>query len=465
MGIFVLYVVVMFFVSVYLSRKTDRKFLGFILMFWILTQPVLHSKFIIDIPGLPFDFQPNRILLIVLLLYFTTMKMLGVKGMQSQNGYVKPPSFEKFFYAYLIIITASLTYNYGYITHKNLVVIPSSILTFILGYHVAKNYMTKKLFDEVIKTIILLALTCALIAIIQIGINADFLKTGEPRIAFGSLARATGIFLSEYDLGQFQILALFIVITSVRRSFWRSILVLLLLLSILLTFHRLDILILIMSFAIYNLLLGQAANKVIMAAAMIFVVIVGGVTFSIFESSISDTDFAKERLSNTTIKGRFEQYGVIIKAIPKKALFGMGGYESKVYADLMIESGHAYSVNGGTYKWYKVPYEIHNGFLQVAAYHGLIALGVFVSMMYLMLMYFKRRLSREFPFTFVPFVAVLIWALSNLSNGMSGFSNYYILLLSIITGSFVSLYSRENEVEFADANSAADINKRLLFKK
>lgn len=464
MGIFALYVIVMFFVALYLARKTDRKFLGLVLMFWILAQPVLHSKFTIDIPGLPFDFQPNRILLIILFGYLVSMKLLGVKTTQNHYGYVKPPPFEKYFFAYLVIMILSLAYNYANIKARSLVVEPSAILTFILSYYVAKYYMTKSLFDAIIKAIILLSIVSAFIAIIQIGINGEFFKTGDPRIAFGSVVRSTGIFRSEYELGHFQILAIFVVITTMRKSFRRQLLVALLVFTVLLTFHRLDLLIMLTGFIIYNWIFGRASSRVMFTSAVVLVVLMGGAMFSVLQSSIRNTDFAKERLSDTTIKGRFHQYEVILKEMPKYALFGMGGYESEIYADLMIKNNHAYSANAGTTKWYKVPYEVHNGYLAVGAYHGLIALSLFVAIMLLMLLYFKRRLSREKPITFVPFIIVLVWMLSNLSNGLSSFSTYNVLLLAILTGAFVSLFNNKNDdIEVSsDDEPEADINKRVL---
>jgi hypothetical protein len=395
------------------------------------------------------------------------MKLKGVRITKDQYGYVKPPPFEKYFFAYLIIMILSLVYNYANIKARSLVIEPSAILTFIISYYVAKYYMTKSLFDAIIKAIILLSIASAFIAIVQIAINGEFFKTGDPRIAFGNVVRSTGIFRAEYELGHFQVLAIFVVITTMRKSFWRLALVGLLVFSVLLTFHRLDLLIMLTGFVLYNWVFGRASSRVMFTAVVVLTLLVGGAVFSVLQSSIKDTDFAKDRLSDATIKGRFYQYEVILKAMPKYILFGMGGYESKAYADLMIDSGHAYSANAGTAKWYKVPYEVHNGYLAVGAYHGLIALGLFMTIMVRMLMYFKRRLSRSMPTTFVPFMVVLIWMLSNLSNGLSSFSNYNVLLLAIVTGAFVSIFNNKNvDISVAsEIESDAGMNKRILHKK
>ena len=65
----ILYLILVFIPVIVLSFKTDNKLISFIFIFWIFASPVLATKiFIIDIQYLPFNLQPNRILLILLTL-------------------------------------------------------------------------------------------------------------------------------------------------------------------------------------------------------------------------------------------------------------------------------------------------------------------------------------------------------------------------------------------------------------
>jgi hypothetical protein len=127
------------------------------------------------------------------------------------------------------------------------------------------------------------------------------------------------------------------------------------------------------------------------------------------------------------------------KALPKFPL-GVGDYENPAYADLMKKNNMMESINPGTPYWYQIPYRVHNGYLEVGILHGPFAMGIFIAMMFSMLWYFKKRITAESPYSIVPFFAVLIWMLSNISNGVSNFAVYYAVLISLLSGAAMARY-------------------------
>ena len=208
---FIAYVVLAFIVALILSVHTDRKALSFLLIFWIFTSPIFNSALMLKTPTLGFDLHADRILLFLLIAY------LLFHG-RSNPGIVKRPPFEKYIYIYLAVIFFSLAVNFNIIRKQNLAVVPINIMTFLVVYVVAKRHATEAFFEAIIKAILLMAVASVIIALTQIGINSDFLKTCDPRIAYGTVVRTSGIFLSEYELGYFLILACIIAAVKFKGS-------------------------------------------------------------------------------------------------------------------------------------------------------------------------------------------------------------------------------------------------------
>lgn len=447
MGTYIAYVVAAFIAAVVLSANTDRKYLGFTLTFWILAQPVLNYKFSLTVPGLHFDLQPNRLLLLALLPYLFLAGMVGNKSTRQQNTFSTPIPYEKYFYIYLALTIVSLAYNFGQIRPQNLVVVPSAVINFIIVYLVAKKWMTQAVFEAIIKAIVLLAVTCSFIAIYQVVVNSEFLKTCDPRPAFGNIVRASGIFQAEYELGYFQILAIIISLVRYKGSLLRIIIIPLLTLSVLLTFHRLDLIILLVSLIIYTWLFSNTTRKAVIVFGIVFMAFFTFVSYTVLVPLFHKSAFVTERLDADTVSGRFKQYKVVATALPKFPM-GVGDYENQAYTVLMAKHPELMeSIDAGTWNWHQIPYRVHNGYLEVGILHGPLAMIVFIAMMFSMLWYFKKRISRESSYSMVPFFAVLIWLLSNVSNGVSNFAVYYAVLLSMLSGAVVALNKKAVAIE------------------
>lgn len=452
---FIVYAVATFMVAVFLSAKTDRKFLSFVLTYWILAQPVLGHGLTIPLLGVQFDVTPNRILLFALLGYSLLSVMSGNNRVRNQVASSARPPFEKYLYLYLPVVFLSLAFNYGHIRTQDIVTEPLEIVIFIVVYLVIKNFATLKVVESIIKAILVLAITGAIIAYIQFAVNSSFLRTGETPVAFGTVMRATGIFTEEYDFGAFQDLGVMIAILRYR-GFLRYVLVPVLAMSVVLTFHRLDIIVLGVCLIAYFWLYINAAHRVFASIMMILALVVASAATPIIGSMIGKSTVVttmEGRLGQDTITGRLAQYEVVAATIfTDYTLLGMGTYYNPAYDKLMKEHGMVnYASDGMTL----IGFRVHNGYLEVGILNGVIAMFLFIAFLFSMVRFFKKNSSRESLNAAIPVFAVLIMMLINLSNGMSSFNIYYSLLCAMLSGAFVA-YRRMHvsEVMGAQANGA-----------
>lgn len=433
-----LYICLAFVVAATLSTRTDKKWLSFILTFWIFTQPIFGSVFLLRTPELGFDFQPNRVLFVLLLPY-----LFFFEGGRAMRKKIVRPPFEKYIYAYLILVTLALAANFDFIRKQSLGAVPLDILIFLVTYVVMKRHATQPVLDAVIRAVIITAVTSAVISLIQLAIDENFLKTAIPRLAFGSVIRASGIFQSEYELGYMQILAIFIAFVKYRGVLWRWPLILLFAASLFSTFHRLDILILMTCTVSYIWFFGTTGHKAVGYGAIALVILLSAASFFAFEAQIGKGAFVQQRLTEDTVSGRIQQYKVVIDALPAFAAFGLGDYTNKKYYELMETADMVRTVEGaGTANWRREAYAVHDGYLEVAVLYGVPAMVAFVAMLFSMLAYFKKRLNSKAVYSVAPFYAVFILILANISNGVSAFRLYFVVLLAILAGCMVAMQRR-----------------------
>jgi len=424
-----------------LAKKTDNKSLSFLLIFWIFTQPIFNTVLLIKTPGIGFDLQPTRILFLSLTAYYI-YKTLTTNKVIRNVAHLKNPSYEKYIYIYLILVILSLLFNYDNIRLKAVAAIPLDIFSFIIVYLVAKKYVTESMFEAIVNAMLIMATASAMIAFVQIGIDSSFLKTCADRIAFGNVVRASATFQAEYELGYFQILSTIIAMIKFRGSWWRFAIVPLFVISLLFTFHRLDIIILLICLFIYVLIFGKLRHRLASTGVFIFSVILILTTFFAFEDQLAKSAFVKGRVTEDTLTGRLEQYKVILQTLPDHLVVGMGDYSSKSYYALMEKHKMVYSMLGGTEKWYQVAYDVHNGYLAVGIYYGVLAMVMFIAFLLSVLRYFKNSMTEEMRYSAVPLFAVLIWILANMTNGVTSFRMYSIMLYAILFGSAISLQQR-----------------------
>ena len=435
---YIIYLISAFIVSVYLSRRTDRKVLTFALVFWIFSEPYLDAMFIISFPGLPFEFQPNRILLIFLFFYL----LLGhLFSFQKYSITSATPPFEKYMYFYILVVTLSLMYNYSDIRQQLMGAVPAAIFTFIIIYQTGKRYITVSSFDAIIKAIIILSVVCSFIALLQIFYDADFLRAGRTRLAFSDIYRATGIFAEEYEFGVIQILAYIIIYSKYGVSHLSKLLIPLLVISILMTFHRLDIMILILCTSIYFWFFQRSYNKFIFPLSILFIAFLSLTFLYMFESELLESAFVQGRLLEEHESIRARQWDAIFTELKEYAFLGLGGYGNPTYSEIMGRYDLLQSMKLPNSEWIERGYIPHSGYLEVLVLYGVLAFIIFISFFYSILRYFYRTIDRYNPGTSVPFFTALIWATSNTTNGMISFSAYSTLLYALIFGIYIGKHS------------------------
>lgn len=431
---YLLYLIFATIVAFYLSMKTDRKVLGFVLIFWLLAQPVIDGHFGIVLAGLPFSLPPNRILFLFVLVYLLWGMISGLKVPTGTS-----PPFEKYIYVYFALVVLALVMNYSSINTKELFSVPVEIATFFAVYAVAKRHMTKSAFEAIIKAIVFLAVICAVIAVIQYFIDPTLLRTRDMREAFGEKFRSTGIFESEYDFGIFQILAFIVVLIRYQGKLVRYFIAPLLAFSVLLTFHRLDFIILYVCFMTYLAL--SSKNKlglpVLLLAALIPAMLFLG--FEAYQSMGGHSVIVEQRLSQDTVTGRFKQFKIVWDAMLSHPL-GMGSYENPAYYKLMAKYDMMLWLKDESGIDRPHPLAVHNGYLAVGIQYGILATVTFTMLVFSMLRYFKKRISPSLKYSAVPFFIVFIYMLANLSNALSIFRAYYVVFLALMCGSFVAIY-------------------------
>jgi hypothetical protein len=428
----------------FLTARTDRKGLAFILLFWIFAQPVLNAFFSIPMLGLPFELQTNRIFFLLIATYLVSAWLLKKKP---TSGFAeRRPEFEKYLYIYLVLVIIALLINYSKVNPKSIIATPLEVVTFIVVYIAAKRYATESILEAILKGVVILAVALALVAIVQFAFVPQLLRTGsviDIRQAFGNYLRSTGIFQSEYDLGYFQNLALMIVLMRYRGMLRLYVLVPLLILSVLLTFHRANYIITFFCLTSYFAYFSKRKANPIALVVMLAIPFTLVFSYEVYRSIGGHSELVKERLEADTVTGRLMQYEVVANSMWDHPL-GMGGYENPAYFDLMNKYGMMQWVPDGKGGTRPQPLAVHNGYLATGIQYGVLAVPVFVMLLISMFRYFRKKVSTEYRYSLVPLYAVIIYALSNMSNSITIFRAYFVILLALLSGAFVAVYRARN---------------------
>ena len=427
-----IYIVLSIIVASILTFKTSNRVLTFIFVTFLFAQPALNEKLNISLHGIPIDLQPNRILLIVTVLY-------GIQDYYKKK-YEKikynRPSFEIFLYLYFISVIVSIAFNYNGIEHKTIIVIPTEILLFILVYNVTKLHSNSQNIKVYTQAFILLGVASSIIAIYQFFGDSSFLKICTPREAFGRYVRSSAVLPSEYELGYILIFSSIVLLNKYKDNFKLFGFTLLFIAGLITTFHRLDYLIFITCYFIYYIYFNNKSPKFLIPCVVLyiifFVTIMGYIFFPkqlhSFVASKNYKSFIEERILSDTMSGRFLQYSVSAKEIAKHPL-GLGGDKNNNY--LKIITRHE-----------GMNITIHNGYLSTSLKYGIFSGMSFLVLIILMLRYFWRKIDKNNLITIYPFFIVFIWFMSNLTNDLSAFSSYFVILVAIITGNFVGIYQK-----------------------
>lgn len=389
----------------------------------MFAQPLLHAKFILNLPGLPFELHPNRILLLVILLFFAInpYSSFHLKGNLKGNK----NNFELFLYLFAFFVFLSLLYNYnsGRINLNAFLAISSEIFLFILVYIVLRTYSTYAFKITFIQAFFMLTIVSSLIAIYQFLINPYFMKLCPPRIAFGEVIRSSAHFTSEYELGYILIFGLIIALSKIKKHTLMVLFPPIYLGAIITTFHRLGWIITIICLILYIIYFDNTRYAQILLIVILSMTILSFLTyFAINPNNINKLDgFIENRLLHDTLSGRFKQFYAALTGIINYP-FGLGGYHNREYINLMIK----HNVNP--------KYVVHNGFLALGLKYGVLAMVSFIIFLFKILTHLWRKIDIDNEDTIYPFVCTFIWAMANLTNSVIVFRMYYVILIAVFVG-------------------------------
>ena len=208
----------------------------------------------------------------------------------------------------------------------------------------------------------------------------------------------------------------------------------LLCIALITTFHRLVWIIFVVCLGSHLFLTKRIRTMFIFIFLFILVYAFSSNLLSNIEKNEMAQSFIERRLLYDTVTERFLQYNIAFQIISNH-FWGLGGYDTKEYYEIIAE--HSMIRTKGN------PVVIHNGFLATGVKYGKISMLIFPAMMVSMLIYFIRKIEINNTITLYPFYIVLIWMLSNLSNDLSNFNVYFVILVALVSGSFVSLYNNQ----------------------
>lgn len=420
-----IYFALAFIAALFFSLKTEKKILSFCIFLFVLAQPVWTKLFTINLSAIGIDLQPNRILLLFLAAY----SLFGLLSQKKGKNSAQSPYFAYYLCGYLILVFVALLAHLSEIPAKDIILIPSQIILFLLVFTVLKKYSTEDFQINLTKAIQLLAIVVSILAIYQFFIDSSFLKLCPPRGAFSNFIRSTGSFSAEYELGFFINFAVIVFITQSRSKFLLLLSTPLLITTLLLTFHRLSWVIFFINIAIYIFISKKIKN----IAAIGVMICIGVLAINLTSSdNRSDKDrflqsFKQERLMHDTVTGRFMQYKVALNYLVTHP-FGVGGYDTKEYFSLMKKNGMM--VDDTT------PLAIHNGFLAVGMLYGVFSLLFFILFVFTLPYHFFKKISPQVPSSYFPFFAGILLLFFNISNDFSNFNSYSIIFSAIVCGAY-----------------------------
>ena len=442
---FLIYVIVAFFIAVYLTSKSNssHKYITFILSYWILAHSVLSTEyFIIDIKSLPFDFQPDRIILILFLCYLV---LIFIRESTHGRDKIVFLRYEQYLYFYILFsIVSTYFHSRKIVTLKDFIVVNTFMLTFVVIYLVLKRTADRGMIKAFCKAFLILCSISSIIGILQFLIDPNFFRLGSHRGAFSVFLRSNGVFQAEYMQSYYLISGIILTLFLIRSKKLKYFLVTLFFTGIILTFHRMSWITAIILITLYFI----KCKKINMWNMVSIGVLAGCLIFLLSflyspEINVSENSaLFRDRLLSNTITIRMNIYNNVLKNINKSWLIGFGDRKSEMYYYGMLAAGagkkFAKGERGG----------IHNGFLEVMFFRGIIVFILYCMFFIFVIDYFWLLARTKNIIFYIPVFETLKFILANMTNSFSIASNLG-LLLAIFLGISVSI--NKNNIDLNNA--------------
>ena len=442
---FLIYVIITFFISLYLTSKSNssHKYITFIISYWILAHSVLSTEyFIIDIKSLPFDFQPNRIILILFSCYLVLIFIQESTHGKDKIVFLR---YEQYLYLY-ILFSIVLTYFHSreIVILKDFIVINTAILTFVVIYLVLKRTADRGMIKAFCKAFLILCSISSIIGILQFLIDPNIFRLGSHRGAFSVFLRSNGVFHAEYMQSYYLISGIIITLFLVLSKKLKYFLVTLFFTGIILTFHRMSWITAIILITLYfikckKINMWKMVTAGAIAGCLIFLL---SFLYSPEINEFKNSALFRDRLLSNTITIRMNINNIVLKNINKSWLIGFGDRKSEMYYYGMLAAGASKSFAKGERGG------IHNGFLEVMFFRGIIVFILYCMFFIFVIDYFWLLARTKNIIFYIPLFETLKFILANMTNSFSLASNLG-LLLAIFLGISVSV--NKNNIDLNNA--------------
>ena len=431
----VAYVLAAALVVIQLNRTfgPDHPVVGFLLGFWIVSQGILNcDPFVISLwKDAGFEIQFNRLIFLL----FGGMLVFSATWMKPDGRGDRTLLYEYAFNIALIAFLGVLLWHLAssIFSVREILVLFSGWLTYLCFYQITKKSGDQGLARVILAAVLLVGLASSLVGIIQFLINPEFLKVGSIREAFSGRPRSNGVFRSEYSQSYFLIPSLIVALTAVRARIVRSVIVILILSGIFITFHRMSWIATIMTLFILSVFKAPSRIRTISAWALSLGAIVLLLALFGGERLYQSSDLVYQRLTSNTMSGRLDIFEVALNRIQTSWLVGIGSVKSNLYFLDMTQGGakdFAAGEIGG----------IHNLYLNMAYLYGIPITLIYISFLLSMAFFFWRRAASQY-LSYIAALVVTVFLSANLTNWFYPYADVS-LLMAILAGLAASKWAR-----------------------
>lgn len=421
------------------NSEVKHKFETLILCFYLMTGN-LNDLLTFAIPGVSFfEIQPDRFLFFMFSFFLVRQFYFSSEPFVFKNFW-KIPWFMIILICYALFKIISLGSHSDTIELPEIIIKSLHVVNVLIIILALRVLFSPKLIELLGKALLVGAVTTCLISFIQIGIDPMFARTGDVRIAFGSVYRVNGIFNAEYFSSYYLIIASTWVLTQFEDGYKKIGLVCLFSIGIFLTFHRMSWLLFFLVLAIYFLVLAKPQlDKLLLAGMSGLTVLL--LIFLVFQREIVNSTLVKERVTET-VDSRFGYYDMVFDNIGDKPILGYGNHDNEVYYYSMLHitrmRERATGAAGG----------IHSGYLSAMFYYGIPAFISFTLFVLSTIIYFARLyIKTDNPIFSIAFVLAFVYGIANMTNTLL-FSEYLGIFFAIFIG--IGLGARYYSVEQDD---------------
>jgi hypothetical protein len=375
---------------------------------------------------------------------------------RSRNFFHREIVYEKYLILFYLTLTANLLYHtFGdmNIQQKEAFPVISSWFTFLTVYLTVKRFADPTFLKVVAYSTLILVLTSAVIGLYQFLVSNTFFVVGLTRIAVKDLIRINGVFSQEYFQSYFAISGGIVALYFIRRKYPKLLVIGLMMIAVLLTFHRMSFLIFLILLLIYwSYEYPQYRKYLILGMAVVgsFIFLTG---VSLLTSAEESLGVFSSRVFDDTVTGRMAVYAMVIRRFPAIWLVGVGSVFTTTYFGDMQSSGETWMALGTTGG-------IHNLYLNVLYFYGLPVVVCLVLFLISGARFYFALVRAKHHFYFIPGALFLMFILANFSNWFY-LSTEFGLFLAIYAGLFAGLYVKgylhpEEEPELVKRTSTND---------